>query len=180
MPLPAINVHTDLDPQALTDVGVMVYLKWVSFAMGQSDIGGKVLMHPTGRYASSISFKQFSRSHIAIISDEKFAPESVFLEKGHGSIDLKRYLLRGHSYPMHRGGIGEYGSVGYGQPIFAATARSRRIGKQRGMWGAVRAQGFSGFASVGETGWVIPPMVAYSPAQHLSDMIRNWFGRGSA
>jgi hypothetical protein len=176
MPLPAINIFTDLSPDALTEIGLTVYLKWVSFALGQSDINGKVLMHPTGRYASSISFKKFSRSHIAIIADENFAPEGAVLEKGHGPIDLKNYLRKGQAYPMHRGEAGSFGSAGYGNPVFAATGRSRRSGKQRNIWGQIRAGGFSGFASVGETGWVIPSMPAYSPAAHLAEIAKDMAG----
>lgn len=177
MTLPAINVYTDLDPQALSDVGLRAFQLWVAFALGEDDIGGKVLKHPTGRYASSISFRRYGQSHVAIISDEKLAPEGVILEKGHGAIDLKNYLRRGRAYPMHRGGAGEWGSAGYGAPVLAATAAARRTGKRRNIWGQVRAAGFSGFASVGKTGWVIPPMPAFSPAQHLSDLIKQHYGR---
>lgn len=143
-PIPAINVFTDLRPDALTEVGLQVYQHWLAFALGKEAVGGRILMHPTGRYASSISFKKLGRYHVAIIADEKIAPEAAVLEKGHGPIDMKRYLRQGGAYPMHRG----------------------------------RRQ-FTGFASVGSTGWVIPPMRAYSVAQTYADLLYAAYGGGS-
>lgn len=169
-------IYTDLDPQTLSAVSYTIFQRWVAFAMGKEQIQGFQLKHPTGRYASSISRRTYSPYRIAIMSDEKMAPEGVFLEEGHGEIDLKDKLQRGRTYPMHRGQKGSFGSAGYGSPILSRSKGDRR----KNIWAEPRSQGFSGFAKVPETitaenanSWIIPPMPAYSPAAHLVDLFKR-------
>jgi hypothetical protein len=176
MPLSPINVYTNLDPQTLNAVGLHVAKLWISFALGGMKLGGKVIARPTGRYASSISYRRYGAAHVAILSDETFAPEAAILETGHPQIDMKEHLKRGSSIPMHRGLPGHYGSAGYGSPFHAGTPRQRRLGQRYSIWGQIRSAGFSGFASVGSTGWIIPPMPAYSPAKFLADLIVQQYG----
>jgi hypothetical protein len=178
--IPPLNVYTDLMPEALTAIGIEIYRLWIAFALGGFRLGGNIVMHPTGRYASSISFRRFGRSHIAIIADPQIAPEAAILERGHAPIDMKTKLRQGQAYPMHRGEPGHYGSAGYGRAILAIGPRARASGRQRNIWAAPRSAGFSGFATVGKTGWVIPAMRAFAPAQHLADLARDHFGRGHA
>lgn len=162
------DIMTDMDPATLSAVGVKLAAKWISFAMGMSELGGKMLMHPTGKYASAIQFKQVDASRIAVIANEKQAPEAGILEEGHDAIDLKQYLAQGMSIPMHRGTPGQYGSAGYGAPILDNTPGGRR----NNVWAAPRAQGSTGFKRVGLTGWVVPAMPAYSPAAHLVSLLK--------
>lgn len=153
------QVYTNLDPQTLTLVGKEIFKKWAQFALGKTPLGGHTLESPTGRYASAISFRQYGASHVAIIADEKKAPEAAILETGHRSVDLKQYLNQGQSYPMHRA-----------TPNFSPTL-AKMSKKSTAMW--AMGQSFTGFARVTDVGWVIPAMPAYSPAKHLVDLMRN-------
>ena len=169
------TVDTDLDPETVTAVGLEIFKAWVDFAMGKSDLGGKRIMHPTGRYASAIQFKKTGIARVAIIVNETTAPEAGILETGHKAIDLKQIAaLQGRSLPMHRGQKGSYGSAGYGPPALGGGKRGAK------MWAKSRAQGFTGFARVpthitaeNADSWIIPPMAAYSPSGFLVDMLRS-------
>ena len=171
------DVYTDLDPTALNAVGQEVYRRWFEFALGKVALGGRHIMHPTGRYASAIEFKQRSESRVAIIADEDIAPEAGILETGHGAIDLLKKLTPGRAYPMHRG-------TGGAAPQIASGPRAKKI------WASVRAAGFSGYAVVPRSrrpgsmntsgrgpAWVIPPMPAYSPAAILAELASNTMPR---
>lgn len=162
------DIMTDLDPQTLSAVGLAIAQRWISFAMGSSDLCGKTLAHPTGRYASAIQFRQTGVARVAIIANEKQAPEAGVLETGHKPIDLKEYFPEGVVIPMHRGAQGQYGSAGYGAPILDNSKGARR----KNVWAKPRAQGATGFARMSQTGWIIPAMPAYSPAAHLVDLFR--------
>jgi len=175
IPSPGVyDVMTDLDPQSVSEVGKEIFKAWVDFAMGKTDLGGKRLMHPTGRYASAIQFKKLGVAKVAIIVDSNLAPEANILEEGHKAIDLKQLLTAGRSYPMHRGAAGAYGSAGYGAPSLGSGKRGAK------MWAAARGQGFSGYARVptkitaeNADSWIIPAMPAYRPAAHLIDLLRQ-------
>lgn len=171
-----IDIYTDLDPQALNDVGMAIYAKWVSFAMGKTSLGGSKIMHPTGKMASAISYRRLGVYKVAIVLDEKAAPEGAILESGHDRIDMLAHLVPGKTYPMHRG-------TGGAKPILSGKSQSR----SRNIWAAVRAGGATGYArtpsdpskrgasNTSGTGpaWTIPSMRAYSPAQHLADLIAD-------
>jgi hypothetical protein len=170
-----IEVVTDLDPERLNAVGLEIFRKWIEFAMGGGMLGGRRIMHPTGRYASSIRYKRYGQAHVAIIADESVAPEALILEIGHGPIDLLTKLAAGRTYPIHRGAQGAY---------LGGGARGKR------MWAQARAAGFSGFAttptSIADRGpantsgtgpaWTIPAMPAYSPAHILAELVRQEHG----
>jgi len=167
------DVITDLNPAALNAVGQEVYRRWLDFALGRDSLGGRRIMHPTGRMASAIEFQQRGQSRVAIIADENIAPEAGILETGHGAIDLLQKLTPGRTYPIHRG-------TGDAAPQIASGRGARRI------WASVRAAGFSGYATVPRfrragsrntsgrgPAWVIPPMPAYSPAHILAELAAN-------
>ena len=100
----------------------------------------------------------------------------MFLEEGHVEVDLKKKLVAGRAYPMHRGEPGAYGSQGYGSPILSRSKGDRR----RNIWAEPRAKGASGIARVpteitaeNARSWIIPPMPAYSPAKNLVDLLKR-------
>jgi hypothetical protein len=146
-------IRTDLPPEGVTQIALEIYARWVDFAMGGSAIGGRRLISPTGRYASSIQYKQEAEHVVAIVADENIAPEAAYIEHGHGAVDLKTRLQSGKAYRMNR-------STG------AAPSMSPK------MWGEMRRAGNTGFASFGPNSapdsWVIPAMQAYSPALILA------------
>lgn len=145
-------VKTNLPPNLLSELTVAVFHEWVRFASGNASLNGRKIMHPTGRYAASIQYQGSSDgSAVAIFADESIAPEAGILETGHAQFDLKTKFAAGRAYPMHRGGA------------FAAG----RGGK---VWAEAREGGFTGFAKVGATGWILPEMPAYSPAKIMADL----------
>jgi hypothetical protein len=161
------TVFTDLDPDQLTEIMFELMKKWIAFAMGEDTINGHRVQSPTGRYASSIRLEGRAVNEVAIVADEDIAPEAAFLEEGHGAVDLKQHLTPGRAYPMHRGA---------GAPILNSTFG----GRARNVWAVPRAAGFNGFARVpseitaeNADSWIIPPMAAWSPAQHLSDLLEQ-------
>jgi len=167
-------VRTNLPPEAVNQIGVEIYLKWLDFALGHTALNGKKLIYPTGRYAASITFKQENAWTVAIVADEAIAPHASIIEQGHGPIDLKTRLMRGRAYPMHRAVGRTPGTslrrIGSGPP----STRPR-------MWAEVRAREFSGLASIGPNSspdsWIIPAMPAYSPALVLAAMAKQMASR---
>lgn len=164
------DVMTDLPPDQLYETGIKVFRLWMEWALGKPLFPIKQLEHPTGRYASALSFRREGVRRIAIIADESFAPEVGILETGHGPVDLKKKLVPGRTYPMHRGTSGAI-SVGRGP-------RSRSI------WASARRAGFNGYATVpskitaeNSGSWIIPAMPAYSPARILAELIANRYGK---
>jgi hypothetical protein len=133
-------VRTDLAPEFVTQVGLEIFKQWADFAAGIGDADGKRLVHPTGRYESSISFAQTGVATVAIVADPAISPAAAVLETGHGIVDLKEKK----GFPQGRifhSAMWAYPSAKYG------------------------AFGGPDFATVGAAGWVIPPMPAYSPAK---------------
>ena len=157
-------IKTDLSPADVTRVGVELFLKWMEFALGRGSLGGKRLIYPTGRYASSLRFEQRGESTVAIVADEGVAPEALWLEVGHGAFDMKTVKsLENRAIPMHR----TVGSEGH-----RALTGLNRLGAgppRPSMWAEVREAGGSGIASFGPNSdpdsWIIPAMPAYAPAK---------------
>lgn len=169
------DVFTNLDPKDLNAVGLEVFRKWTIFALGAMRLGGKMLMHPTGKYASSISFRRYGSSRVAIIANEKAAPEAGILETGHGPIDMFQHYTPGKVYPMGR-----------------SAGANMHIGSRQGpqIWAGLRHAAYAGAARIplqrkpGEmntsgTGpaWTIPAMPAYSPARILAELVTLKYGR---
>jgi hypothetical protein len=149
-------VNTNLSPEQLSAVAIEIFGQWVSFAMGQKSIGGRMLAHPTGRYAASIEYQTTGQTQIAILADTGIAPEGGILETGHARFDLKDRFQKGRVYPMHRGGQSG-----------PATMRSS-------LWATARHKNHTGFASIGKNSpadsWILPAMPAYSPAKLLAEL----------
>ena len=174
------TVETDLDPQALSAVGLEVYRMWVNFAMGREQIGGFRIEHPTGRYAASISYRRDGKSSITIMQDEELAPEGRYLEEGHAAYDMlgANSPYRGRVLPMHRG-------TGQGRPRAKPRGpKALAAARRKNIWAVVKEQGNNGSVRVPESrwgdmgmntsgtgpAWTIPSLPAYSPAQHLADL----------
>lgn len=169
------EVHTNLNPEHLNEVGREVFTLWSEFALGLTALGGKMIHHPTGRYASSLRYRRTGRSVVTIMADEKIAPEANWIEEGHKPIDQLKSLDPGRTYPMHRGTQFHY--VGGG----AKGAR---------MWAQSKESGFTGLASTPADGvprgahnssgtgpaWTIPAMPAYAPAKILAELIEARYG----
>jgi hypothetical protein len=165
------EIHTDLDPQTLSAVGLEIYWQWLAFALGSIELGGYKIKHPTGRYAGAITYKKTGTSMVTIAVDESKAPEAGYLEEGHDPYDMKN-RFGGRKMKLKRGAEGDWGSKGYGAPNILAGNREIRA--------KIRNQGFTGYRTValpGKPGWVIPRMRAYAPAQHLADLFREQYGK---
>lgn len=177
------DVWTDASREDIEAVALEIFKDWLAFAEGKAAIGGRLLMHPTGRYASSLRM-DMDDHHVAIIADEEVAPEAAFLEVGHGSYDLKQQL-HGAEYKhikMRRGG-GEYARV-----VPNAVAAAPRTGPRfmRGFGPALYASrrarygtGMTGkkWATMSENSdpdsWILPPMPAYQPGWLLAERARE-------
>lgn len=171
------DVWTDASREQIDAVAMEIFREWILFAEGKQAIGGHFLMHPTGRYASSLSL-DITPSHVSIMADASIAPEALFLELGHGAVDLKQTVHQGLRYiHMHRGGgvveraaeqpqpsLPRPGPPGltYNTPSLYATRRAR--------YGVVEGSEFATLSSNSPPGsWIIPPMPAYRTAQILSE-----------
>jgi hypothetical protein len=198
--VPTIDiVATDQSPEYLNTVALEIFNKWVSFARGRSSLGGRTLLHPTGRYAASISIRRYGTrhgvrssgaiptrtiSHVAIIADEKLAPEAAILETGHRPIDMLQHLSPGRSYPIHRDsplpGVAagaEFPTTPYGR---SRVRKMWTVQRELGARGFARTPGLGsprGASNTSGTGraWTIPAMPSYSPAQILTDLINNQY-----
>lgn len=162
-------VRTNLPPEAVSRIATEIFARWLDFALGRGSLNGKRLVYPSGRYASSIQYRQEGESTVAIIADESVAPEAGILEQGHGPVDLKAKLRPGR-YPMHR------------YPGSNAGGGLRRVGSsvkglKPSIWAEARAREFSGYATLSENSppgsWIIPAMPAYSPALVLAAMAKK-------
>ena len=96
-------------------------------------------------YRSSLSFAQTGEATVAVVADASIAPEAVLLETGHNVVDLKT------------------------KPGFP---QGRRLHSAMWAYPSRRFPGNSGpdYVMVGATGWVIPPMRAYSPAKTFAQL----------
>lgn len=172
MDSPIFDVLTDADPTTISEVALAIFRDWVAFALGQTSLGGRILVHPTGRYASSISMKKFDSregfSHVAIIADEGIAPEALFLETGHKAIDLKKLQAPG---PRNLGRAG--GAIARVLPTIAQP----RAFKPSLYANARVPTGWRTLSKNSPPGsWIIPPMPAYMPGRHLAEMAAKALG----
>jgi hypothetical protein len=188
------EVYTDLDPDALTDVAALVYRAWLAFALGQGEIGGRVLKHPSGRYAASMSWRKTGQAAVAIIADESIAPEAQWIEEGKSSADIKAAMLgkgntkiskAGYRYrviPMKRDPTAPAfdassiltSQAGEHLPVKTARMWARSYSHWDTQHGADRFRTMTD--KPGSAPWVVPAMAAYSPAAILADIIRREAG----
>lgn len=200
--MPRIDVvATDLIPEYLNAVSVDIFRLWRQFALGQTHLGGRSIAYPSGRYAASISMHRYGTrvttvrsgreyhtrqiSHIAIIADERLAPEAHLLEYGHKPIDMLEHLDPGRRYPMHRSGGYVPTHVRAGARNFPTSASGRA--RIRSMWSEIRQLRSTGSArtpddpsergdmNTSRTGpaWTIPAMPAYEPAHLLAELFAS-------
>lgn len=184
------DVYTDLDPDTLTNVAMETYRLWLQWALGEAQIGGKVLKHPSGRYAAALSWKRIGASHIAIIADETIAPEAQWLEEGKAQTDMKAAMLgkghtrtsaSGHRYrviPIRKTSRPPRFDIA---SIVGSNAGERVPAGKAKMWARPRPHtNADHFATMsdkpGASDWMIPAMPAYSPAALLAQLLSQKVG----
>lgn len=171
---PEYEVITDLPPDQLNMVGLEVFRTWMEFALGGMSLDQYRILSPTGRYASSLSFRNLGTNKVAIMADSSVAPEADILETGHDAFDMKKLVqLHGRTFPMHRGFL-------QNAPI-AGRVRPRQSAKK--IWAQVRSSGFNGYATMptkitpeNADSWIIPEMPAYAPAAVLAALVGTLYG----
>lgn len=184
------EVFTDLDPDALTEIAVEVYRRWLEFALGKDEIGGRLLSFPSGRYAASMSWRRTGVASVALIADEKIAPEAKWIEEGRAGADMKAAMLGkgktrvssdGYLYrviPMRRDSrtpgfdLGEIATSSAGERLPIRVSR---------LWARPRLRNDPDrFVTMtnepGSSEWMIPAMPAYSPAAILAALVRREYG----
>lgn len=147
---PSYEIWANAPPEQVEAVALDLFREWLAFAEGEASIGGYKLVHPTGFYASSIRVEANPQLRlISFIADEQVAPEALWLEVGHRSVDLKQHLQQGRAYPIHRGAPESGSRSGPGSSLHPG-------------------QFLVAWRTIGDTGWVIPAMPAYAPGLHLA------------
>ena len=190
------TIETDLDPEALTELAVETYQKWVSFALGVEEIGGKRIMHPTGRYASALSWKQNGKYSASIIADSDVTLDVDSIEGGTPAHSMKQAMLYSGNVNKSAGGF-HYRTVPIkpsvsGRPTKSALTRFwMNLNKSKKGYSMSRA-GLKSYnapkdtsavadGSVfrtmsdkpGSSDWVVPAMPAYSPAKTLAGLLEK-------
>lgn len=157
-------VVSDAPSEVLKDAALWVFTEYMKFALGLRDIQGYRIKNPTGRLASAARIETDGMNKWAVIVDEKIAPEAEWIEKGHRSVDLKTKpgFWKGRHLPLHRAG-GQAYAKGHSVPGYRGHIGNWTVA-------AYRENDFSGMATVGTTGWVIPPMKASHALQILNRM----------
>lgn len=182
------DVHTNLDPQTLTEVAIETYRQWLEFALGKGQIGGHTLAHPSGRYAAAISWRRTGVATISIIANERSAPEAKWIEEGTSPADLKTTMLAGVA-PGKNGYRSRMIPISNNSPpptFFAGdivtSATGQRIGSRAGkVWATGRsARGKGAYATMsdrpGSAAWRVPAFAPYAPAGILSSLLRQDYG----
>jgi hypothetical protein len=192
------DVHTNLNPEQLTDVAIETYKMWLNFALGKDSLNGRTLKHPSGRYAAAVSWKRTGVASIAIIADES-VPETGWIEYGRDGADMKAaqlgkgntkvskygYLYR--TLHLRQGSSPEdlAAFVPVELPADAIVSDSSGGGIRASVakiWSTPRPM-VDGDRFVTMTSrpnsrpWIIKPMGAYAPAQALANLIQQQHGR---
>jgi len=189
------SIHTNLDPQQLTKVAVEVYKHWLEFALGRVSIGKGVLKHPSGKYASSISWKRTGQYQVTIIADTDIAKEGEWIENGAGSFNLKDIMLAqkskvgkdGYRYRTVMMPPDQDNDLGAGAMLSAGPVESFVTGSKNGqhvkksfakMWAKpIKRTRFKTMTDKpGSSPWVIPARPAYAPAKILSQLLQQEYG----
>lgn len=180
------DVWTDADRDEIEAVALDIFREWVAWAEGKIRIGGKFLLHPTGRYASALRL-DIDRNHVAIIADESVAPEAYFLEIPRGPVDLKEYAppLPRH-IRMHRGGGVVARAADQPQPKLPRAGLSpaqyrtpKLIARRRAQYGKINGSEWATLTrDQPEDSWIIPAMPAYQPGHWLAEEARKRLGGG--
>jgi len=195
-----IDVYTTLDPATLTDVAYETFRQWLAFALGRSEIGGKTLAHPSGRYAASLSWHKVGVSAVAIIADENVAPEANWIEHGTTGADIKNAMLSGAKLTAdgyHYRRVPMRAGSGRGAPAaaldgfsMASIMQSNATGTGggttqafAGMWGERRENAEPDRVRTmtdrpGSADWKVPAFQPYSPAATLASLLRAQYSNG--
>jgi hypothetical protein len=189
------DIFTNLNPDQLGAVAAETYYTWLMFSVGKTDIGGKTLKHPSGRYASALSWRKTGRARISIIADEDAVPEVGLIENGASAIDLKSKMLTSDKAKRSKAGYlyrplylrpdqwREAPQVGMDSIVsaFGGERLSSRLGK---IWAAPRpnvdpkSRGpYTMTNRPGASPWRIPAMTAYAPAAILAQQLQSQYGR---
>ena len=184
------EVMTDLAPEMLTELAAETYRAWLLFALGKEEIGGRTLANPSGRYAASISWKRTGESSIAIIADERMAPEAGWVETGRKAFSMKAKMLRSPGTKRSKAGY-RYRVIPISNTkLTPSLDLSRIVSSPNGesvpakasrmwtrAWRASRHTGSANFTTMtdkpGTSAWVVPSMPAYSPAAILAELMRR-------
>lgn len=189
------DIFTDLDPDQLGNVAAETYYTWLMFSVGKTDIGGKTLKHPSGRYASAISWRKTGRNRVSIIADDDAVPEVGIIEDGSPAVDLKSSMLTPEKSKRSKDGY-LYRTL-YLRPdqwreapminmdsivsAFGGERLASRLGK---MWAQPRpfvdpkSRGpFTMTNKPGASPWRIPAMAAYAPAAILAQELQSQYGK---
>lgn len=182
------NVYTNLNPQQLSQVAAETFMTWLKFALGKEALDGKRLKHPTGRYAASLSWHKTGVNKVAIIADEKTAPEAGVLEAV-TPIDLKAKMLGKGKTRIGKDGYRyrviplkpEFnGSLALGATSVVSMSGGQRVSRSVARMWARQAQKGSGGTRFrvmsdkpGSATWVMP---TYQPAAILAELLNSEFG----
>jgi hypothetical protein len=196
-----VPIRSTLEPDELSDVLLETYRLWIDFALGKKAIGGKMLRHPSGRYAAAITAKKDNKGRIVgIYIDDAAAgaKEARIIEHGHRAVNLKDYMLArakvsadGHKYrrlnlrqiptsPLQSlANIAVGGGFVSRGPKRSLRSFSSSLSK---MWAANYQNAYGDnwrtmTDKPGSSPWRIPEMYAYSPARQLRDLLGPKYGR---
>lgn len=188
------DVYTDLDPVELGNLAAETFFVWLKFAMGQATLGGKKLKHPSGRYASAISWKRTGVASVAIIADEDAIPEVGAIEYGHPATSMKDHMLGGGNTHISKDGY-MYRTIPlrpdqwrdkppeFNRSMVVDTLSGGRLRKGLAkMWAQPRpwVDPKSRFRTMsdrpGSSPWIIPVFHPYAPGKILADILREEFG----
>jgi hypothetical protein len=187
------EVMTDLDPEALTQVAIETYAKWLDWALGKGSLLGMTMKHPSGRYAASLSWKRTGASSVAIIADEKIAPEALWIEEGASAHSMKEAMLgkgntkvdaQGYRYrviPIRKDGYFPQGTDANPEVVQTPTGGgiSAATGK---IWSrkapAIDASHYAVMSDrPGASDWIVPAQAPYAPGAILASLLKQEFGR---
>lgn len=171
-------VETDLPPNLLGELAVETYKMWVEFAIGKTELGGKLLRHPTGNYAAHIHQKKTGPNTIEVWADEgDDSPESAAIEYGHSAVALKQYMLTGpNAKNVHTSKDGyKYRTVPIKGTIGAKLSEDSNFSQISGATRKIQkddAKYFTMSDKPGSSPWIIPEMAPYAPAALLAQLIK--------
>lgn len=188
------DVYTNLNPAQLSELASETFFAWLKFALGQQEMNGKKLKHPSGRYASALSWKRTGVAKVSVIADESAAPEVGAIEYGHPAVSLKDHMLFGKGVHTSKDGY-QYRVIPLrpdqwrptptlqsNMVVDSMSGGSLRKGLAR-MWAKPRPyiDKHSRFRTMsnrpGASPWIIPEFHPYAPGQFLADILREEFGR---
>lgn len=197
MPNEVYDVYTNLDPQQLNEIASETFFVWMQFALGRETLNGHKLIHPSGRYASALSWRRTGVARVSIIADEDSIAEVGAIEYGRASADIKDAMLGEGNTHTSKDGF-QYRVIPLrpdqwrSTPVLSVTSLLQREG--RGglrsrvvkMWAKARpyVDSNSRFRTMsnrpGSSPWIVPEFHPYVPAKFLADILTEQFGRGAA